>query len=500
MRKPSPNIHQLIHSLTKEEKKRITIHLKGLGKKGETHLRLLKAIAKQEHYDEAVLKKTFRGLALSIAKKRLYDLMLDVLIQLNYSFDIHHELLSGLQRLRVLFQKDLYQQARDEAFRLVKLAEENDRYDYFHLICMVIIDLENTAYLFQEYDQVSLKRFFNKIRQYESYSFNEMEYILLKAEMYFFMRRKVLLKKDKIALAKMMRNPLLQSIDEAIINPSKLHFYQIHFIHAVLTNNGLKAYHYAFSALDFFEKNGYHIDSPEWYFRYLFNANNSAIYCRKEKVVNEIFEKMEQTILRIEKNQVYYQLQLIEVKANWYSTIGNIGEGKKLIEEYRRYLDECDQEATVIYFLFAFIVFLDKSYDQTLLFVEKLIDKELNKQYDDLRLIGKVFKLLIYFELSEFSLLESHIRSLYRKCQQDKDNYKLVLMIIGLFRKLLKSNTKEQKQVFKDFKKQLIAFKSEMTTNEATIIGSLSFTQWIDSHLENTSLLAYMHLNAHKKD
>ncbi|MFN8393883.1 MAG: hypothetical protein U0176_04345 [Bacteroidia bacterium] len=109
-------LHQLIHSLSPGERTGVVKSLEG-GKKGDKslYLRLFLTIESQSRYDEAAIKLAFEGTSfgkgLGFPKSHLYDRVLEHLLQLHAGDSQTARSRRALDRIELLTERGLYEQA-----------------------------------------------------------------------------------------------------------------------------------------------------------------------------------------------------------------------------------------------------------------------------------------------------------------------------------------------------------------------------------------------------
>ena len=129
--KVSDFLHELIHSLTKSEKRYFKL-LSSRHTIGEenNYILLFDFIDKQEIYDEMELKLHFKGESflnkLSITKKRLYDHILNALDNFHSQSNIESQIFKMIHSAEILSHKTLYAQAKKTLISAEKLAEKNE--------------------------------------------------------------------------------------------------------------------------------------------------------------------------------------------------------------------------------------------------------------------------------------------------------------------------------------------------------------------------------------
>lgn len=479
MRKPSSTLHQLLLSLSKEEKKRVTLHIQKLGKKATNHLKLLQLIAKQEVYEEEPLKQVFKGGALSLAKKRLYQLILEALVQLHQEANVQQQLLAGLQRFHVLYDKELYEQAHIELLQLKVLAEQHELSYYTQLINEQIIQLENKVYFFSTHTEDSYQALMDKMLLDQQQAAHLSHYILLKSQIHFLFRKKKLSKESLGQMKQLMQQPLLQSFDSNNTQTAHLHFLQIHGTYNFLQTNFSKSLHYATQALSLFEQHFKAIRKPEEYMDYLQNVFTSAQYCQDYDLVAEVLGKIEQNNLKIGLNRDRYKLRTLEMKANWLLSIQDVEQGLALIQQHEAWLEQVNLDSSAVYYCFSFIALKAKRYEEALVFLEVVLDKA-GKQ-PKLQHAALLLKLCLYWNLQELSLLESHIRSIYRKFQLEKEEHRLELLLVQHFKQLLSTTDRPSLVVvLLALEKALIHFQKQATQTELRVLQMSGMLLWIE--------------------
>lgn len=104
--KVSENLHQLIHSLSKPEKRYFKYSSRHIIGEQNNYVKLFDAIDKQKVYDEAILLKQFKKeifiRQFSIAKSRLYDAILRSLDAYNSDSSIDSQLKNMLHYAKIL--------------------------------------------------------------------------------------------------------------------------------------------------------------------------------------------------------------------------------------------------------------------------------------------------------------------------------------------------------------------------------------------------------------
>lgn len=141
-------LHELIHSLTKSEKRYFKL-LSSRHTIGEenNYVLLFDFLDKQEVYDEDIIFTHFKGEAFlnrfSITKKRLYDHILSALDNFHAQANVQAQLNKMLHGADILIHKTLYQQASRHLHSAEKLAVKNEQFN-------ILIDIRKKLKSLQE--------------------------------------------------------------------------------------------------------------------------------------------------------------------------------------------------------------------------------------------------------------------------------------------------------------------------------------------------------------
>ncbi len=123
----SDSLHQLIHALTKNEKR----YFKE-SSAGQNYLKLFDAINAQEHYDEVALKKKFRAEPfvknLSVSKSYLYEAILRSLRHYNEGKQVEESSYERLQNIKLLYEKGLFENLEKQLGKLKQFCYDYELY------------------------------------------------------------------------------------------------------------------------------------------------------------------------------------------------------------------------------------------------------------------------------------------------------------------------------------------------------------------------------------
>ncbi|MEL6943390.1 MAG: hypothetical protein AAFO82_12030 [Bacteroidota bacterium] len=117
------DLHRLIHSMSKSEKRYFTLDAQKAGKKNAKYLRLFKAINALENYSEAEIKKQFPK-NLAADKTYLYDAILRSMRDYHSKKSRAAQIKEHLMDAKYLYERELYDLCEESLQSAKKLAEQ----------------------------------------------------------------------------------------------------------------------------------------------------------------------------------------------------------------------------------------------------------------------------------------------------------------------------------------------------------------------------------------
>ncbi len=131
--KPSTELHDLVRSLTKSEKRFFKLH-STLQAGDKNYLRIFDAVDRQRTYDEEALKRQFARETFirhfPSEKNHLYKLILKALRAYHAESTISGILKQEIKNIEILYDKALYKECNKLLLRAKRIARENEKFYY----------------------------------------------------------------------------------------------------------------------------------------------------------------------------------------------------------------------------------------------------------------------------------------------------------------------------------------------------------------------------------
>lgn len=439
----------LIRSLSGTEKKNFTLFA-GQGDSKKAYVKLYQIINSFSGTDEQLIaecKKLFPGTEFNAMANYLYEVLLKSLSLLNREKSVEEKLLSGIQEVKILFNKGLTEDGFERLGKLQELAGQYEKHAYGVILIRMQLHYMN-RFQFQNIKEEELLKIQSLLRKYIITELNLTDhsslYELLNYR--FLMKGNVRSPKEKEKLNDLVfsemnlaGNPKFQSFN---LQKNHLLFQSVYFLMTGDHKSSLNTY-YELSAL--FENNRQlWKDAPEYYIQHVKGILNNLIQTGQLSEMLFFIEKLKK--MACEKSTSGFLQQAIFVSTLRF-LLGSkeYDAALKYVEDENDFLSGADSlnaadRAEVL--LFVSIAYMYKSeYRKAARLLKSLIHLEFLPNKQMVRII-RLVNLVTHFELHDFGYLESEIRSLERELKKNKQNFLTEELIIKLLKKYPKALNK----------------------------------------------------------
>lgn len=491
------NLHELIQSMTKSEKRYFKL-LSSRHTIGEenNYITLFDYLDKQEFYNEEELRKYFKGEAFlnrfSITKKRLYDHILGALDGFHVGGSIDGQLFKMLHGAEILYNKSLYNQCRKLLVSAQKLAEKHERLN-------ILLEISNKQKLLFEnkgYANVDTKDM-NLINQ------NDLDYINgiqqqselwnLKSELFIHLSKSGVSRTNEETSSFSSIN---DKLDDLCSSPIKYLNNQYLFNHTrsacyFAINDFEKCRIYLNENLNLFEANeNFLIEHANNYFSVLTNAiyvnERLCDYTESNRLLSKLkalpidyklnltddFQiklfsstssiELSTYIKRGEFDKAVQQIPIIEN--------GLIAYGKKITPLRRAYLN----------FKIAGIYMSVNDFNQALRWVNAILNDQELDQSEDIIAFTHILDLLIHMELKHHQLLPYSIKSTQRFLKSRNKLHNFEKVILSFISKLIKEdNIFENESIWEELYEEMLLLKDDVYQGVA--LEYFDFESWAKS-------------------
>ncbi len=492
MKTSSTFLYDLIHTLTKSEKRYVKVQA-GTGEKD--YIQLMDALIAQKTFNEEQLIKDHRGANflkhLSVNKQYLYELLLRSLTNFGQKKQ-EDKVFKKIAAANVLIEKGLFRAAGRELRKGEKIVEQ---YELFELQ-ILLGSIEKKLFSRQQTkvkDDSAIHRLFsveaNSLEQLK----NTNEYWYLVRQIAHFQMRfqKSQTEEQKEHLNNLIQNPKLQNFSLATNFKSKLYFYQANATYQFMLGHVKRAYEMNKQFLDLLEAKPHFLRLfAERYIATLNNLLIDSLVIGKYDILQEGIDRLVMIPKRPEfrsikniESRVFRQRYLLLI--NWSLSQQDFEKAVEWVPEIEAGLEQFGKKIEkhhriTFYYLIAYILFQNGDYNQALKWNNHIINDSKEDVVKEIFYFARILNLLIHYELKNYSLLESLLLSTPKFLRARRAIYATEKTLFRFLRKQINSiNKSEKRLLLNDFKNEINQL--AQSPGEKRVFNYLDLRLWISA-------------------
>ncbi|MBU2494104.1 MAG: hypothetical protein KJ571_15870 [Bacteroidetes bacterium] len=476
----------LIKSLTKAEKRYFKLFA-SVNSTGTNYILLFDAIDSQNVYDEKAIKEKFReknfAKHLHVTKNYLNKLILKSLRNYHSKISADAELKDLLREIEILYMKELFEQCSDAIVKAENISKVFEKQS-------ALIEIQNWKRKLKLTKEEPFKNQneINKIIETEKdilenlFNHNKYWYYTINIFDYF--------GKNKKELNKLLKNPLLNDINNANTLQNKILFYHLKYSCAIAQDKSEDALTFLTQLIKLIEKFPERIsDDPHSYITALNNKIGMLLSLKKYDEISELLLKVRNVPKKYNlKNESKITFKLLlrtyNVELEMYRDTGNLKKGIELIKEVKEFLGKnydsvSPDYKSLIYYQFAYIYFMNKNYGDSLKCINKIISGEIGKGREDIESYTRFLNLIIHYELNNIYVLRYAVEATRRFLKKKRDLKNFEKVLLKFFSVLSTQHPEKHKELFSRLNADL--FLKTNPAQKADILDYLNFEKWIMS-------------------
>ena len=493
-------LFQLVHSLEKSEKRHFKLYIKRSSANQDLKIiQLFDALDKLDEYDDRLLLKKLPKVSktqLANLKNHLYKQLLASLRLLKTTDNIDLQLSEHLDNARILYNKGL----KIHALRILERAKELARTNQKFNTLVQLLSLE------KKIETLHITRSTtDKTKQVTDEALEISEHIdrvtrlsnlALLLYRWFVLHGHERNEQDEKELKTFFKNYLPADIDKVNGFYEKLYLYQSHCWYAFIRQDFLMYYRYSQKWIDLFEEQpimkevetGHYIKGVHT----LLNAFFDLRYFEKFETALNKFEQFEKTAVaqRHDNFRTHTSIYINSARINLHLMKGTFAEGLKLVpsieknlEEYSLYVDP--HRILVFNYKIATLYFGSGQYDKAIDYLQKIINGPLDLRID-LQCYARLLHLMSHYEIGNYTVIESLIKSVYRFMAKMKN---LTVVEEEIFRFVKHSFDVPARKIKPELEKFLDKIKHlEGSRFETRSFAYLDVISWVESKVYNKSM------------
>ncbi len=464
---PSGKLFRLIKSLTGSEKRYFRLFVSGQGGRDNKYLQLFDAIDACEEFDEDALREAVYGgepiqsRKYSELKAYLYGAILKSLQSYDEKSSVGHRLKNLLQGVRALFRRSLFDDCRDKLYKARKLAYKYEQFsavlealDWEKRIAYAEADID---FLDKELGRITREEqeVLDKLQAISAYR-NTFFHLLVIIRKYSAIRREGQKKKleDEI-----MGSPLLQDYGRANSHTARVIYQRIYSIYYFAISDRENFYLRNKELIALMESAPHLL--KEDVSEYISALSNLIRSCGELGKIEEMEANLEK-LYRVPTNSLDDELkvhrQYYQAKLSLCLQQGEFDEGVRILNRHlreRRRFDQSLFETHTFYYIYFYITFTAGEYSRALDFLNQWLSLPSTVERQDLQSMSRILNLMVHYELGNYELLESLIRSTYRFLKKRNELEDLERKTISLIKKLVETASRNTlREAFAAFKQE----------------------------------------------
>lgn len=507
-------LFQLIKSLEKAEKRHFKLYIKRSSSNENLKvIKLFDAIDKLKEYDEKILLKRLPEVQksqLSNLKAHLYKQILASLRLLKSANSIDLQLNEQFDYAHILYKKGLFIQSLRILERAKEIARAHQKYNYLIQVLALekrIEALHITRSMQHRAEQLSVEalEISNNIDMITRLS--NLSLLMYSWYIKYGHARNTA---DEAGVRQFLKDNLPPGAHALTGFYERLYLYQSYCWYAFICQDFLVYYRYAQKWVDLFHETPLLIRvETGHYIKGLHNLLNAHFDLRnydKFDIDLKTFEAFAETE-RVQENdnfRVQCFLYITQAKINRHFMLGSFKEGLKELPEIERRMEEdalfIDQHRVmVLTYKIAILHFGSGDFGTCIDYLQKIINDNMDLRYD-LQCYARLVHLMAHYELGNFDILESLIRSVYRFMAKmdnltvlEEEMFKFLRHSFRISRQALKQELEKFLQTIKRFEKDRF---------ETRAFAYLDIISWVEAKVYNKTMsevLADKYRNARKR-
>ncbi len=511
-KKPSDNLHRLIRSMNKPEKRYFKIYASRHSSEKNNYLKLFEVMDGQDEYsEENVLKKLHKEPFIkkfAIAKARLFDTILRSLDAFHANSSIDAQLKRQLHFAEILYKKSLYDQCKRMLDNAKRLATKHEK----HFVLLEIFQWEKKLIEKDNYsghDEEYLNNLLAEDARIAERIKNFNDYWNIKSRLFVLLNKKGKVRnhEELKKFKKIIDNTLLQKESKALSTETKYLFHHIYSAFNFGTGDYKKSYQHLKKNSSLIESNTELFkEEPNLYFSLLTNTIYVGSQLKKYDEVMENMKKLKAIPEMLDtKGNEDMEIKLFSsaysIEITLYITLGEFEKGIQLVPKIDAGLSRYEEKLSPLrkayfYFNIAVLYFGAEKYSIALKWINRLLNDNTISESQDIHCFAEIFNILIHVELKNQDLLPYAVKSLQRYLNFRKRIYKFETVFLEFANQLLASKKDDQK-IYKKFQDELVILSKD--NFEKNVFEYFDFISWAKSKVENESFRKIVEKAAGKK-
>jgi hypothetical protein len=491
--KKEEQLHQLIRALTPAEKKHVRINLsKFRPNEGSKKLLLFDSLNSQKKYSPGQTKNEYEENGyisnfLAADRHQLYDIILEELSGFHSKNSLEVQLSDGCQKVALLFEKKLFQQALKQIDRTEKLAIKAEScgtliniYNYKRRILKITNNLKEAIVALNK--QKKIWKVQERLNQFVEIHYKS---ILLRIKI-----SKVRSPANLRELDRFMQHPLLEQLSDEDGYRVRFQYWETYCNYYFIKDDKHKELECNQALVDLID-NYPHFKKNEPLNHLVFRTRMFAInrnlhpenfwkYLAEYRALNQGFNKQrlqaESIIFIFSYN---YEMDFFINNKKWKDGLKVLPEMKNGFKKYSDYIRSPLKVTS--YYRVAYICFFNKKYREALDSLKSIIEDFSPELRPDVYSFALILKIIIHFEMGNLRLMPYLIKTAQYHISKRNLMFETEKVAIHYLKKLSKiKNKNNHETIFSDFYNEIFILTND-NEFERRSLEIFDFLTWLKS-------------------
>ena len=496
------DIYQLVHSLTKAEKRYFqrsaSVHT--IGEKNN-YLKLFETLNRQKKFDEQEIIKEFSGQHFYLLKRHLQKSILKSLRTFHSASSTSIQIHSYINEIEVLFKKGLINPALKLVHHAKKLASHHER----HLEMLQLLEWEIKLLLAPHKHEYARKKilhaFASEDKQIELYK-NFLSAFRFRFNTLAIHNKEIILKGKDEQQHKIFTEELKNVSKKNLTDKAKWQLYSGAGTYFSTIGNYSQSSNYHKKAADIFTKHTAKLsDDLRQYLLSIYMQSASSYYLKNYdealsslKILRDVFSSLPD----VSSQKNIFELYLYSLQMETF-VLMDLGLYKNALPAISKMKKEMERHESVVnislrndfHYQQTGYWFCIGDFRQSETWLNKLLQNEDAPKENPARYrFARLMQLLILFELDEFREIENILPATKKFLKRKDKNFKIEESVLNFISEYAKSkelhSEKYQKEKFSELKKKLIRIAKDK--KEATALQIFDYVKWTDAKIEGKTI------------
>jgi tetratricopeptide (TPR) repeat protein len=498
--KPSTELHDLIRSLTKSEKRFFKLH-SSLQSGEKNYLRIFDAIDKQKVYDEEAIKAQFAGETFirhfPSEKNHLYKLILKALRAYHAESSVSGILKQEIKNIEILYHKALFTECNKLLHRAKRIARDNERFYYwFELLSwekMLLEEAYESGVFTKDLDALieEERTVIEKLRNLAAYHilYSKINYVFRSGG-------HVRTEEEHAMVEEIGGHPLIVGRNTALSRrAATICYYTQGFCHWAKRDwkTALEKFMRVKEILD--EHPHIKSDLPKRYLRTLNYIINAHIELQQFSKAREHIELMRglpgskgfsgiNTELQIFNASYLCELRLLDRMGEHQAALALVEPVMQGMEDFGPRLHK--EHELEFYYALSLVHFGAGEMNRALFWLNKVLNDTEPNLRQDIFSYARIFNLVVHYELGNHDLLEYIVRSTQRYLSKHQRAHQVEVELVDHVKRLARAGNEQARR---DILRALGERLQELFTdpNESLVLKYFDVMAWVRSHTGDMS-------------